>query len=246
METSRRLYFFSVLVGFFFTYTSAETCKMTGPCTCEFEQWKIDLSPLVPSSKNSEPMFTVSAETYIFSYNPCKPFRSNATNCKNDTDLAVNRIDKGGKCLVIGNQENVAFKGDTSKVDGIYLEYSNKKGAPNSFAKVLLQCSNQNHFKYIKQETPPPLSYVFKLETIYACQPVNHKLSAGSIFLILFMVATTVYLIGGFIFKHFYLHAQGVEIIPHYSFWSDFPLLVRDGCYFTFHGCQGPTTYERI
>lgn len=42
-----------------------------------------------------------------------------------------------------------------------------------------------------------------------------------------FMVATTVYLIGGFIFKHFYLHAQGVEIIPHYSFWSDFPLLVR-------------------
>ena len=41
------------------------------------------------------------------------------------------------------------------------------------------------------------------------------------------MVAATVYLIGGFIFKHFYLNAQGVEIIPNYSFWSDFPLLVR-------------------
>lgn len=41
-----------------------------------------------------------------------------------------------------------------------------------------------------------------------------------------FFVAVMVYIVGGILFLRFYRGASGVEMIPNYEFWKDFPLLV--------------------
>lgn len=40
-------------------------------------------------------------------------------------------------------------------------------------------------------------------------------------------VAVMVYIVGGILFLRFYRGASGVEMIPNYEFWKDFPLLVK-------------------
>ena len=42
-----------------------------------------------------------------------------------------------------------------------------------------------------------------------------------------FFVALLVYLVGGTLLKHFLQGARGWEQIPNFSFWKDFPSLVR-------------------
>ena len=36
-----------------------------------------------------------------------------------------------------------------------------------------------------------------------------------------------IYVVGGILVMRFVRGARGVEMIPHYTFWSDFPLLIR-------------------
>lgn len=127
----------SVLGGYLFCQTLAETCNTSGPCSCNFSNWQLDLSPLIASTKTSEPTFTTHTEKDIYNYNPCKPFLSKANGCINNTDLAVNRINKDGMCEVVGIQTGVVFKGDISTAEGIYLEYTNGDVLPKKFCQSL-------------------------------------------------------------------------------------------------------------
>jgi len=54
-------------------------------------------------------------------------------------------------------------------------------------------------------------------------------LSGGSIFLIIFFVLATVYVVGGIVFNKVRNNAEGVDMIPNFGFWASIPGLVVDG-----------------
>lgn len=52
-------------------------------------------------------------------------------------------------------------------------------------------------------------------------------LSSGSVLVIMVLVFGSLYFFGGMAVLKFIRGASGVEIIPHYEFWSDLPFLVK-------------------
>jgi hypothetical protein len=55
----------------------------------------------------------------------------------------------------------------------------------------------------------------------------DEGLSSGSVLVILVLTFGSLYLFGGMAILKFIRGASGVEIIPHYEFWSDLPFLVK-------------------
>ena len=55
-------------------------------------------------------------------------------------------------------------------------------------------------------------------------------LSGGWIFVIILVVVTFVYCVGGAAFMHYRRGASGTEMVPNLAFWKDLPGLVVDGC----------------
>lgn len=52
-------------------------------------------------------------------------------------------------------------------------------------------------------------------------------MSVGSFMLLLLVIFVAVYLVVGYLYRRFVIGARGIELLPHLSFWMDFPLLVR-------------------
>ncbi|XP_078394466.1 cation-dependent mannose-6-phosphate receptor [Cetorhinus maximus] len=74
--------------------------------------------------------------------------------------------------------------------------------------------------------------YLFELDSSVACPTVPHRLSPGSILIILFLVLLTVYILGGFLYQRLVLRAKGMEQFPNYYFWQEIGNLTADGCDF--------------
>ncbi|XP_057689315.1 cation-dependent mannose-6-phosphate receptor [Corythoichthys intestinalis] len=74
--------------------------------------------------------------------------------------------------------------------------------------------------------------YLFKLESSAVCPPLEYKLSAGSIILIIGFCLVAVYLIVGFLYQRLIVGAKGMEQFPNYAFWVEVGNLSADGCDF--------------
>lgn len=116
----------------------------------------------------------------------------------------------------------------------------------SSISLICVPNSAVNNLTAKGEKVAEDVNYIFTLRSPHACLVPNPGLSAGSVLLILLFVAVMVYIIGGILFLRFYRGASGVEMIPNYEFWKDFPLLVKDGMIFTFRGCKSDTTYSQI
>jgi hypothetical protein len=64
------------------------------------------------------------------------------------------------------------------------------------------------------------------------------KISAGSVMLILFFVLVVVYLAAGIAYNALKNGERGLQMIPQYEFWSQFPFLIVDGFKFILHKLQ--------
>ena len=62
--------------------------------------------------------------------------------------------------------------------------------------------------------------------------PVSMRLPND--FLDRFFLAIIIYLIAGALIMYYAKGARGVEIIPNYHFWKDFPLLIKVGQIYTY------------
>ncbi|OQV18677.1 hypothetical protein BV898_07307 [Hypsibius exemplaris] len=78
------------------------------------------------------------------------------------------------------------------------------------------------------------------------CSELEHGLSVGSMLLIIFFSVLAAYFVIGVAVRKFIGGAVGYEAIPNYAFWSDLPLLMKDGALFAFSGCRPEVVYERI
>jgi len=63
-------------------------------------------------------------------------------------------------------------------------------------------------------------------------------LSGGWVFVIFVLVATTVYVMGGCLYKHYRVGTQGMESCPNIDFWRKLPGLVKDGCRYFIGKCR--------
>lgn len=73
----------------------------------------------------------------------------------------------------------------------------------------------------------------------------DHSLSTGAVLLIIFFTLVFAYVVLGMVANYFLVGARGIEMLPHLSFWRDFPSLVRDGVAFLQNGCS-PVTRDDL
>jgi hypothetical protein len=79
------------------------------------------------------------------------------------------------------------------------------------------------------------IEYYFRIYTDVACPARSAGMAylayvgVGGSLLIACLVGLAGYFAFGSLFNKLFLKKEGKKIIPHYSFWSDLPFLVRDG-----------------
>lgn len=218
-------------------------------CSCTFTNGTvIDLSPLAQKDGKTARFHDVKGtnDTYKYSYNPCNAFTEGGCS----TDTAICQISTDDKnYFVTGEQEKVSFSFDDQKhVVATYRTSSDRR------TEVTLICATKEEERLeVYGETAELMKYTMTLYSVCACPdgcvskiPPNEGLSTGSIMVIFFFVVLCCYLVGGMLFQKIVKGAEGKEIIPHYEFWFDFPLLVRDGVVFMLNGCKTEASYERI
>jgi len=69
--------------------------------------------------------------------------------------------------------------------------------------------------------------------------PGSKSISGGTIFLIILLVSTFLYIVLGCFYMTKYKGTTGRESCPNYTFWSSLPGLVKEGCMFTYHKLRG-------
>lgn len=238
------------------------------PCVYHAKDGVINLTSIVAIHKDSfQANFAGNGTTKKIYYNPCYDFYvTDVPPCDNK---AVCVVTKNGTGTIdgssFGTSESLKYE---ENVSSISLNYTTKDGKNKTFVTLLCQqdlktpnltvtnfkeqnelymtlateCACPNKCIY---SPPTPMPTLIPTSTSKP-KPSDHGLSAGSILLIIFFVGAFVYLFGGILFSSVMKGASGFESIPHYEFWLDLPLLIRDGVVFTMNGCKVQVGYDRI
>ncbi|KAJ8321158.1 hypothetical protein KUTeg_001283 [Tegillarca granosa] len=72
--------------------------------------------------------------------------------------------------------------------------------------------------------------------------PVNvspNDLSAGTVLCIIFFICVSTYFVVGILYKKAVESASGIDLLPHTSFWTSLPGLIKDGYLFFISPCLG-------
>ncbi|XP_061633495.1 cation-dependent mannose-6-phosphate receptor [Phyllopteryx taeniolatus] len=152
--------------------------------------------------------------------------------------LEVQKTEK--KVTVIGTYNATEVIGGS---DYVWLVYGNGEKYDTHCSKeqrkafVMIFCNRNLELGQLEvvqenREREQNCFYQFKLESSAVCPPLEYKLSAGSIVLIVAFCLVAVYLIGGFLYQRLIVGAKGVEQFPNYAFWADVGNLSADGCDF--------------
>jgi len=153
-----------------------------------------------------------------------------------------------GYCQVSADTQNLigAFSGVDGGLadgsDGARLQYTG--GTGGRFGYLAIKCNKEatgkplNVQAFAPKETTDP--YFMTMEHASACGKPGgkSKISPGSVILILFFVLIVVYLAAGIAYNALKNGERGLQMIPQYEFWSQFPFLIVDGFKFILHKLQ--------
>lgn len=243
----------------FFTLVKTDEntrCIKTGPCQCAMDKYRvIDLTFLAKEVKTpprfaNVPVSSPPDNDYFF-YHPCESFKmgddTRSTGCHQQGGVAVCHQYKNDSyefTQSFGKQDSAEFQYN-STVGMFQISYSDV----NTSTVILLKCVEGavDSALTVDQLIDNQTCYM-TLKSRCACANgcIPNDLSVGSILLILFTVCVFLYLVGGMLYQYCVCGAAGMEIIPNYEFWMDFPYLVRDGIVFVLKCCRTEPTYDRI
>lgn len=235
---------FVLLFSFFiliFSTVLCEECKLINDCSCKTSKGTVDLS----KSKNE---FAIQDNSYNYKFKPC----GIVNECKvpGSTDTAtVCQIPNGtSQGFDLGDSNTATFSGNP-ETNNLVLKYTTSVRQ----TQINIFCARNEEGKLVSVKENPITYYTFELQTRHACigpepepQPPSHKISLGSVLLIIFFVVLGVYFIAGMVFLKFVRGAQGTEMIPNYDFWTSLPGYIKDGVLFTCRGCKAQTSYSKI
>jgi len=105
---------------------------------------------------------------------------------------------------------------------------------------------------WVKSATLSNCKYSFELHTCYVCDSPcsgsNNSLGfdIGWLLIVIVFSLFIVYLIIGAVVKWKVYNAEGLELIPNWGFWSDLPLLIKDGVFYLVGLVTGNTSYAKV
>ncbi|XP_064647333.1 uncharacterized protein LOC135500094 [Lineus longissimus] len=253
----RGKHFCEVLLLFFTVFLAiciAEECKKdaTSWCKCTTSKGVIDLAPLASKSGAKFKDVPVKGKTNLYSINLCEPFSevdSKGVGCDNVLGCQVIPAQPGGSFSYhpIGAKKIPWVVAGTVEDGNLQFQYSADSDTLRKMF-ITLVCANEEGSLVAYGETATTV-YTFKLSTRYACYNGVYPyqgISTGSVLLIVFFVLILVYLVGGFLFLTYARGATGMERVPNFEFWADFPHLIKEGAMFVFRGCKTESTYDQI
>lgn len=222
--------------------------KKINSCQCKVPKGVIDLSSL-DSGNSSIPTFNVSLPGNLsgyVEYNPCTSIQQECS--KGNVSVCVI---KGENALTFGQSTNVQFEVDNSF--GLYLvSYSINKvndSFKNYTSRIKLSCQIDKEKDFNIIDFHPDKNITFELKSKYACPHAERPFySIGSVLCIIFLIAIVVYIFGGLSYNRYNKRIIDAKVFPHYEFWKELPLLVKDGFKYIFSGCKpiAPHGYNAI
>ncbi|CAF1139295.1 unnamed protein product, partial [Didymodactylos carnosus] len=168
---------------------------------------------------------TISASTVtsIFDIGIC--VKPNSTLAPDAAIVLKDKKNITGASLVIGKLKDVDLVATDTWLMLTYRNDQNDIGiCNNQTSATLIFVCGQNS----SAATPllnytmstPRCSYVFQVEVPELCpKQAKKKMSAGAIFVIILLIVSSVYLIGGLLYMKFIRGARGLELIPHRDMW---------------------------
>ncbi|KAL8587949.1 hypothetical protein ACOMHN_066996 [Nucella lapillus] len=234
-------------------------CVQEGPCKCRSDQGIIDLSPIQGTASHAAfPDQADSQGQYLYSYSPCTPFSEGSQECVSVGVCQVS-MDKTSS-YPAGTVESATFGMDSSGNTQVTYSQTDSHGTTRTTI-VTLQCaqSGGTDILNVQGEDPNyPSTYDMTLVSRHCCvgsgpgpgpSPSGGSggaLSVGSILCIALLGVVCVYVAAGVAVQRGMRQATGREVFPNYSFWAALPAYIKDGCVFTFTGCKGQRTYDKI
>lgn len=237
-------------VGGCLAATKLSSCRLGFNNGSEINLMKVAAGLLdAPRFKDVTPRNT--SDNNRYSYNPCYsyvyPPEGEAMACSKD--VAVCQGSSYGY-FNLGTQSSATFH-YSNETNNWVITYSNSNG--NRVTHVFLQCHNGSTDTLdVWGETEE--NSVYKMTLISRCACIGgcgfpilpRGMSLGSFLLLLFLVLVLTYLLVGYLYRRCVVGARGIELMPHLSFWREFPYLVQDGFLFIIKCGQDDLTYERI
>ncbi|XP_046664503.1 uncharacterized protein LOC124357103 [Homalodisca vitripennis] len=225
-------------------------CQQLGLCKCLFPTGRgINLNPV---NQNLSTIISPSTRILLHlcenvgfgiknntSYNQCL---NNVSICYVD--------DSNNLSLSLGKAENLKFITlYEHQPDPFSVQFRNGENTTN----IVLLCDNNADDPKLDFKTIEGSTYNLQLASKHVCvhqftadEGPPGTLSTGSVLVIMLLVFTLVYFVGGMLTLRLLRGAEGREMIPNIDFWMDLPYLVRDGVLFTLNGCRPPASYDRI
>jgi len=84
---------------------------------------------------------------------------------------------------------------------------------------------------------------VFRFEDAAVIQ--DGGMGGFGVFVLVLFLLFLAYFFGGMIIMRM-RGASGLELIPHYYFWSNLPSNIKNGVTYCINGCRAADTYEQI
>ncbi|XP_071812293.1 uncharacterized protein [Apostichopus japonicus] len=230
---------------------------MKGPCKCEYADGSvIDLERIAKKDSFAFPYQdpTTVGSNFVYAYNPCYPV-TDTDNCK-DVSACQKSLSSGNTRYAIGSASPTGFYGSDSSISIGYT--SNDQHGSYKYLTVNLVCDSTASTPKLSVRGETSLNfYEYTLTSECCCPdsclgpaPTSGGLSFGSILCIIFSCLLLVYIVLGVLYMKFMKGASGKEVIPNYSFWTDFPGLVKDGGKYTYSKVGGmlgkKSNYEDI
>ncbi|XP_071522912.1 cation-dependent mannose-6-phosphate receptor-like isoform X1 [Panulirus ornatus] len=233
-------------------HTQMSSCRYQFDNGSEINLMKVAASPLDAPRFKDYPARNKTDKS-LYSYNPCYsyvyPPDGQRMSCSKN--VAVCQSSAQGY-INIGTQQSATFKFSNATQKWI-VSYYNANG--DTQTNLILQCTNDTKDSLdVWGETRGMHRSVYKITLISRCACVDgcgtpilpHGMSVGSFLLLLLLLFVATYLFVGLMYRRYVIGARGLELMPHLSFWMDFPFLVQDGFFFLVKCGHGDVTYERI
>lgn len=189
------------------------------------------LAPLAHKNFTAETHNGTESYTYIFRF---------CDDAGGVPEAGIIQIDNKQQKTVIGKYTAVQAIGGS---DWVMLRYKNGERYDAHCSKemrkaiVMIFCDRNVDAGNLQvvledRERNQECFYLFEMDSSAVCPPLETKLSAGTVILIIGVCVLAVYIIGGFLYQRLIVGAKGMEQFPNYAFWVDVGNLSADGCDF--------------
>ncbi|XP_064648499.1 uncharacterized protein LOC135500779 [Lineus longissimus] len=234
-------------------FVTSKTCVKKSSCRCEYDDGSgaIDFSSLGLTS--GEPLIKDQVNTLnsnLYSYNPCHPFTEG--DCKEVAacEVAVDPFSGVATYTDIGLQEDSDFLSENEQTA---IRYTTGSGIVTQSIVLLICDETQTGTAQFEVVSSSFSSDTFSLKHACMCpgkcspEAAAVGLGIGSVLCVIFAAVVIGYLIGGVVFMKVARGASGKEVVPNVEFWTDLPVLIKDGTFFLVNKATGKNgTYQNI